>query len=102
MRQVHLIGVHRENLWLRVAALDLQREQNFLHLAAETAVTAIKEKVTCQLHGDSAGAARDAALDDIADRGTEHAREVDAPVLFEVLVRDGSDGGVQNFGALLV
>ncbi len=102
MCQVHLVGVHRKNLRLRVAALDLQREQNFLHFAAEAAVAAVEEKISGQLHRDGAGPAGDAALDDVADCGAEHARKVDAPVLFEVLVLDGGDGVVQHFRTLLI
>ncbi len=45
--------------------------------------------------------AGDAALDEIAERRAEDAREIDAPVLLEVLVLDGGDGVVENPGALL-
>src|SRR2546427_2304732 len=75
---------------------------DLLHFAAEAAVAAVEEKISRELHGDGAGAASDAALDDISHRSAEQARKIDAPVLFEVLVLDGGDRAVQNFGALLV
>ena len=43
MRQVNLVGIHREDLRFRIAAFDLQREKNFLHLSAKTAVAAVEE-----------------------------------------------------------
>ncbi len=102
MRQVYLVGIHSKNLRLCVSPLDLQREQNFLHFSAEAAVAAVQEEISGKLHGDGAGPAGDAALNDISHRGAEHAREVDAPVLFEVLVLNRGDRAVQNFGTLLV
>ena len=101
MGQVHLVGVHGENLRLGVAALDLQGEQHFLRFAAEAAVAAIQKEIAGELHGDGAGAFGFAALEDVAIGGAGDAREVDAPVIFEVLVFDGGDGVVENFGDLL-
>src|SRR5260370_38728459 len=93
MRQINLIGVHRKDLRFGVAPLDLQGEQNFLHFAAEAAVAAVQEKIVRQLHGDGAGAAGDAALVEISDRGAEDALEVDPPGHFEVLGLDAAYGG---------
>ncbi len=56
--EVHLVGVHGEDLRLGVAALDLQREEHLLHLAAEAAVAAVEEEIAGELHGDGAGARR--------------------------------------------
>src|SRR5260370_7308281 len=86
VREVNLVRVHREDLRFGVAALDLQREQNFLHFAAEAAVAAVQEKIPGKLHGDGAGPARDAALDEIAEGAARHAREDHTPVLFEELL----------------
>src|ERR1051326_5460196 len=46
VREVHLIGVHGEDLRFGVAALNLQRQQHLLHFAAEAAVATIEEKVS--------------------------------------------------------
>src|SRR5712672_2235320 len=102
VRQVYLIGVHRKNLRLGIAALDLQCQQHFLHLAAETAVAAIEEKIAGELHADGAGASGDAALGKIAKCGAGDAWEVDAPVFLEVLIFDGGHRVVENLGTLLV
>jgi hypothetical protein len=102
VREVHLIGVHGEDLRLRIAALDLQRQKHFLHFAAEATVAAVEEEIAGQLHADGAGAAGDAALHEISESGAEDARKVDSPVLLEVLVLDGEDGVVEDLGALLV
>ncbi len=100
--KIHLVRIHREDLRLGVTALDLQRKENFLHLAPEAAVAPVEEKIPGQLHADGAGPACDFALDEISGRGAEHAREVDPPVFFEMLVLDGGYGRVQHLGTLLV
>ncbi len=100
--EINLVGVHREDLRLGVAALDLKSEKNFLHFAAEGAVAAVEKKIAGELHGDGAGSAGDAMLEDVARGGAGDARKVDAPVIFEVLVFDGGDGVVEDFGDLLV
>ena len=102
MSEIDLIRIHGKDLRLGVTALDLQGEKNFLHFAAEAAVAAVEEKISGELHGDGAGPASDAALDQVAEGGAGHAREIDAPVFFEVLVLDGGDGAVQHFGTPLV
>src|SRR5712672_3005506 len=102
VRQVYLIGVHRKNLRLGIAALDLQCQQHFLHLAAETAVAAIEEKIAGELHTDGARASSDAALGKIAKCGAGDAREVNAPVFLEMLIFDGGHRVVENLGTLLI
>src|SRR5437868_11889229 len=102
VRQVYLIGVHRKNLRLGIAALDLQRQQHLLHFAAEAAVASIQEKISGELHADGAGASGDAALGEIAKCGAGDAREIDAPMFLEVLIFDGGHRVVENLGALLV
>ena len=101
VRQVHLIGVHGENLRLGVAALDLQRQQHLLHLAAEAAVAAVQEKISGKLHGNGARAAGNAMVQHVAPGRPGNAWKVDAPMILEVLVFDGGDRVVENFGDLL-
>ncbi len=102
MCKINLIRVHGENLRLGVAALDLQREQCFFRFPAKADVAAVQKKIPGKLHGDGAGAPGAPAFGQMAQGRREHAREVDAPVLFEVLVLDGCDGVVENFGTLLI
>jgi hypothetical protein len=102
MRQIHLIGVHGEDLRLCVAALDLQRQQNLLHFAAEADFAAVEKEVAGELHADGAGALRPATVQDLSPRGSRDAWEVDAPMLFKMLILDGRHRVVENFGALLV
>ena len=91
MREVHLVCVHGEDLRLGVRALDLQRKQHLLHLAAKAAVAAVEKKIARQLHGDRAGAFGTAMLEDIAIGSPGNPRKVDAPVIFKVLVFDRQD-----------
>src|ERR1700682_5747466 len=102
VRQINLVRIHGENLWLRIATLDLQSEKNFLHFAAETSITAVEEKIPGQLHGDGAGACGDVMLQNVSKGGAGDAWEIDAPVIFEVLVLDGGHGVVKHPGNLLV
>ena len=83
VRQVHLVGIHRKNLRLGVAPLDLQRQQHFLHLAVKGLVAAVEKEVAGELHGDGAGARGDAVLQHVAEGCAGNAREIDAPVIFE-------------------
>src|SRR5215467_9307294 len=102
MRQVHLVRVHSEDLRLAVAALDLQRKQRLFRFAAKTNVAAVEKQIAGQLHGDGAGASRPAATREVPQSSDEHTWEINAPMLFEVLVFDGSDGVVEDSRALLV
>jgi hypothetical protein len=102
VRKVNLVRIHGENLWLGVAALDLQSEKNFLHFAAEGFIAAVKEKISGQLHGDGAGPCRDVMFQHVAKGGACDAWEVDTPVIFEMLVLDGGHGIIKNPRDLLV
>ena len=102
MRQVHLVRIHGEDLRLAVAPLDLQREKRLLRFPAKADVAAVQKKISGKLHGDGAGTTGSAAPRQVAQRRGKHAREVDAPVLFEVLVLNGGDRVMENFGALFV
>ena len=102
MRQVHLVRIHGEDLRLAIATLDLQREERFFRFAAEADVAAVQKQIAGKLHGDGAGAAGAAASGKVAQRRGEDAREVDTPVLLKVLVFNGRDRVVEDFGTLLV
>ena len=66
----------------------------------ETAVRAVEEKASGKLHGESAGALGDAVVRDIVPGGFEHAGEINAPVLLEMLVFGGEDRVLQHCGNL--
>src|SRR5262249_6358591 len=100
--QINLVAVHRENLFLRVVTLDLQREDRLLHLAMKAAVGAVEKQSAGKLHGESAGALRGAAAGDVAPGGLKHTRKIDAPVLLKVLVFGGDDRGAQDRRNLVV
>ena len=89
--QINLVAVHREDLFLRVVPLDLQRQDRLFDFPVEAAVGAVQEKTAGKLHGQSAGALGDAVVSDIVPGGFEHAREIDAPVLLEMLVFGGEN-----------
>ncbi|HTA95097.1 MAG TPA: hypothetical protein VK769_03140, partial [Verrucomicrobiae bacterium] len=75
--EINLVRIHRKNLWFRIAALDLQAEKNFLHLAAKRAVAAIEKQISGQLHGDGARTGSDFMFQNIADGGASDARKID-------------------------
>ena len=93
--QVNLIAVHRENLVFGVVALDFDGENRLLHFAVKAAVGAIQEEAAGELHRQSAGAFLDLMMADVVPGGLEDAREIDAPVFFEVLVFGGEDRVLQ-------
>ena len=102
MRQIDLVRVHRKNLWFGVTPLDLERKQHFLHFAAKAAVAAVQKEVPGQLHGDGAGSFRFAPFEQISIRGASDTREINAPVIFEMLVLNRTNGVVENLRTLLV
>ena len=102
MRKINLIRVHGEDLRFGVTTLDLQGEQHFLALAAKCAVAAIQEQIPGKLHRDGACAGSDAPMNHIADHRSGDARKINAPMLFKVLIFDGSNGVEENFRALLI
>src|ERR1700724_3369679 len=89
--EINLVTVHREDLFFGVMTLDLQREDGLLKLAMEAAVGAIEEKPAGKLHGQRAGALGDAMTRHVMPGSLENAREIDTPVLFEVLVLGRDD-----------
>ena len=81
-------------------ALDLDRQNRFLNLPPRAAIRTIQKKSARQLHCQSAGAFRQPMLRDVVPRRLQHARNIHAPVLFEVLVFGGEDGVFQDLGNL--
>ena len=100
--QINLVAVHRENLLFRVVPLDLDRQNRFLDFAPRAAVRAIQKKSAGQLHRQSAGALRQPMFRDVVPRRLQHARNIHAPVLFEVLVFGGENRVLQDFRDLVV
>ena|SRR5580704_231626 len=100
MGEVHLVGVHCENLRLRVTTLDLQGKEYLLDFASEAALAAVEKQIAGKLHGDGAGAFGFAALENVAISGARYAGKIYPPVIFEVLILDCSDGVVKNLGRL--
>src|SRR4029077_5857723 len=101
MGEVHLIRVHGEDLRLGVTPLDLEGKQDFLGLTAEAAFAAVEKKIASELHGDGAGALGTPPLHEVAVSSAGDAREIDAPMILEVLIFNGANGVVENLGSLL-
>src|SRR5215472_4269264 len=93
--QVDLVGVKREDLLLGEAALDLDGEHHFLHLATKVAVRR-EEQVARQLHGQCRGALGAALQQNVTPRCPEDTPHIYAPVLLEILVFGGDQGIAQN------
>ena len=82
--------------------LDLQRKDHFLQLAVVAAIGAIEEKAAGQLHRQRAGTLGFAMLHDVAKGSLHHARQVDAEMLFEVLILGANDRVAEDRRNLLV
>src|SRR5260370_1438844 len=99
--QIDLIGVHSENLLFRIVALDLDGQKRFLNLSAKNSVRAVKKKAAGQLHGERARAFTNAAADGVAPCRFHNARQIDSPMLEEMLVFGGGDRIFQHGRNLL-
>src|ERR1700676_4230924 len=86
MRQINLIGVHGEDLLLGVIALDLNGEQRLLNLSAKTAIRTVEEEPAGKLHRERARSLPNAAAECVAPSRFHHARQIDSPVLKEMLI----------------
>ena len=86
---------------LVVAALDLNRQQRLLNLAADAAIGAVEKQSAGQLHGQRAGAFGDATRKNVPPRRVHHAWQIDAPMLDEVLILGGGNGVFEDRGNLL-
>ncbi len=83
-------------------ALDLHGQQRFLDFPLRAAIGAIQKNppASCMVKVLAPSASR--CLRDVVPRRLQHARNIHAPVLFEVLVFGGQDRVFQDFGNLLV
>jgi hypothetical protein len=116
--EVDLVGVEGEDLALRVAPLELDGDEPFLHLALETlearahedavAHVLAQEHVARELLGDGAGATAAAEpsvrsrVQHVAEAGHDDARDAQAEMLFELGVFLGDDGLPEPRGHVLV
>ena len=99
--QTHLVRVHGENLRLREAALDLNRQQNLLELSPE-ALFGRQEEHPAELLGQSACSLRLAPLEQVRRSRPENADDVHSPVVLEMAILDGKDGVLEHLGDLAV
>ena len=79
MPEVDLVQVHLENSILRIAALELDREERFLQLALEALVRG-EEQNLGELLGDGAAALDDPSPAVVLYDGPRDADGVDTPV----------------------
>ena len=92
--EVHLVAVDREDLFLRVALLDLDREDRLAHLALERLLLGEPElllQVARELLRERARPLRAPPLEDVGERGDEDAPDVHAEVPIEFGVLGGDD-----------
>ncbi len=101
MAEIHLVAVEGEDLFLRVALLDLDGEQRFLDLAFPGLLVGQKQ-LACQLLRQRAGAARLAHLDQVVDEREQDALRVEADVPEEVRVFGREDRLAQDERDFLV
>src|SRR5206468_5697031 len=87
--EVHLIAVDREDLFLRVALLDLNGENPLPDLPLEGLLLAETElilQIARELLGQRAGSLRPTPLDDVDECGRGDAPDVDAEVAVELSI----------------
>ena len=97
--EIDFVEIKLEDFFLRVGALDAQRQQRFLDLALERHLVG-QQEVLGDLLGDGRGALRPAAravVLDVEQPGARNAVNVDAGVLVEVLVLGGDEGVGDEF-----
>ncbi len=90
MAEVHLVAVHREDLFLRVPLLDLNRENRFLDLSRPPLLV-LEEQLARQLLRQRAGARGLAALHQVLHGGEDDVGDAEAEVLEERIVLGGED-----------
>jgi hypothetical protein len=88
--EVHLIAVHPEDLVLRVAFLDLNREERFLDFSFRGLIVS-QEQLARQLLRQRAGAVH-APAHDVVDERDDDAGNAQTEVLIEAVVFGGKDG----------
>ncbi len=95
---VHLVAVDREDVFLRVALLDLDRQDDLANLALEEFLLGQAEliEVARDLLRQRARALIAAPFDDVDEGGDENAPDVHADVAFELRVFRRDDGLLQR------
>ena len=88
MAEVHLVGIHLEDLLLIEASFELEGDQDLDHLSLD-ALLRREEEASRELLGQSGAAAGLARADDVGEGAFGDAEVVDAAVLEEVAVFDG-------------
>ena len=91
LAEVDRVQVHREDLVLRVALLELEGEHRVLDLPRERPLVA-GDRVLHELLGDGRASLDDPALLGVLDGGPDDRLHVHAGVLIEALVFDRDDG----------
>ena len=92
--EVHLVAVKGEDLVLRVALFDLNREDGFLDLALPRLFIR-QEQLAGELLGQRARAGRLPALEDVLDQRNDDAGNAESEVLLERGVLGREDGLLQ-------
>src|SRR5215475_317302 len=77
--QKYLVGVEGEDLRLCEAALDLNREHDFMDLPLQMSFRR-EEEIACQLHRQRRAALRPAVGLHVSKRRANHAPAIDAPM----------------------
>ncbi len=91
MDEVHLVGVHGEDLRLVEAGFELKGDHEFGDFAGEFFVGA-EEEALGELLGEGGAAAVFAVSENVLDAAFNGAEIVDAAVLEEAAIFDGGDG----------
>src|SRR6185503_12623512 len=89
--EINAVEIKREDLVLRVARLQIERECRFLCLALEGAL-GIEEKVLCKLLGQRRTALHDMSSRHVLDGCTSHADGIDTHMIAETPVLDRYEG----------
>ena len=98
--QIHLVGVHGEDLGLGEVALNLDGQQHFLEFSTK-ALVGRQEKHLAELLGQGAGALRLAPLQNILAGGAEDAEDIHSPMALEMPVLNGDHRVAQEGGIWL-
>ena len=88
--EIDAVEVEFEQLRLGMLALQPQRQLHFLQLARHGAFLG-QEQVLGELLGQGRAALRDAAMQDVGDRGAQDAEGIDAVMRIETAVLDGDE-----------
>ena len=94
MAQVHLVGVHREDLLLGEPLFQNQRHEDFGQLPVPGAVVAVQKEAAGQLHGERAGPLSVHAPE-IGIRRPGPSNQVDPEMPVEPLILGGNNGAGQ-------